>query len=73
MGERPDGLDRRDAILLRVVPYGALVVSTILVLIGDAKTPVQVWTTLGLTATAAVWLLIVALPGASTPRPWPAV
>ncbi|WP_433172489.1 sensor histidine kinase [Actinoallomurus sp. CA-150999] len=70
MGVRPDGLERRDAILLRVVPYGALVVSTILVLIGDAKTPTQVWTTLGLMVTAAAWMLIVALPGASTPGPW---
>ncbi|GAA4627969.1 sensor histidine kinase [Actinoallomurus vinaceus] len=70
MGVRPDGLDRRDAIVLRVVPYGALAVSMVLVLLADAKTPAQVWTTLGLTATAAVWTLIVALPGASTPGPW---
>src|SRR5690349_10165144 len=70
MGAYPDGLDRRDAIVLRVVPYGALAISTVLVLLADAKTPAQVWATLGLTATAAAWTLIVALPGASTQAPW---
>ncbi|GAA0351925.1 sensor histidine kinase [Actinoallomurus spadix] len=68
--DRPSGgLDRREAILLRVIPYGALAVSTVLVLLADAKTPAQVWATLGLAAAAAAWMLIVALPGTSGPGP----
>ncbi|GAA4610715.1 sensor histidine kinase [Actinoallomurus liliacearum] len=76
MGVPSDGLvrpsggpDRREAILIRVIPYGALAVSTLLVLLADAKTPAQVWTTLGLAVTAAGWMLIVTLPGTSAPGP----
>ncbi|MCO6010713.1 sensor histidine kinase [Actinoallomurus purpureus] len=57
------GVDRREAVIARVVPYGALAISTTLVLLADAKSPAQVWATLGLAVTAAVWMLIVTLPG----------
>jgi signal transduction histidine kinase len=67
----PSGWERREAIMLRVVPYCALAVSVVLVAIEDNRSWTHLLITLGITALAASWMLfMVTLGPAWTRRPW---
>lgn len=67
----PSGWERREAVMLRVVPYCALAVSVILVSIEDSVTGTPFLITLGITGIAAAWMLVMLTLGpAWTRRPW---
>jgi signal transduction histidine kinase len=68
----PTGWERREALTLRLIPYCALVVSIVLVLLADSsRSWAYVCGTLGLAAVAAAWtLFMVTLHPAWTTRPW---
>jgi len=67
----PSGWERREATMLRVIPYCALLISVVLVVIEDRGSPTHFLITLGITALAASWmLLMVTLGCAGTERPW---
>jgi len=69
----PVGWERREAIMLRVVPYCALAVSIVLVAIEKSGSWPYLSVTLGITAVAAAWMLfMVTLGPAWTRRPVPA-
>ncbi|WP_329262463.1 sensor histidine kinase [Actinoallomurus sp. NBC_01490] len=63
--------ERREALMLRVVPHCALAVSVVLLLLAGSGPFPRLLTTLGLTLVAEVWLLVMDGSGpAWTRRPW---
>ncbi len=53
----PTGWERREALMLRVLPFAALGVSTVLVLLADTRSWERTGVTGALVAAAAVWML----------------
>ncbi len=52
------GWERREALMLRVLPYCALAISVVLVTVGDAGSRTHLVVTLALTAVAIGWMLV---------------
>jgi signal transduction histidine kinase len=74
VAEAPVGWERREAIMLRVIPYCALVVSIVLVTIEEHGSWPHLAGTLGITVVAAAWMLFMVTLGPDrTRRPWSAV
>ena len=64
------GWERREALMLRVLPYCALAVSVVLVTVGDAGSRTHLVVTLALTVAAVAWMLVLTtLHPAWTERP----
>ena len=71
MAAPPSGWERREAIMLRVVPYGALAVSVILVTFDDSLGVARMLAIMGVALVAVAWLLLTTRIGpACAQRPW---
>jgi signal transduction histidine kinase len=67
----PSGWERREAIMLRVVPYCALAVSVILVAFDGSLPVARMLATMGVALVAVAWLLLTTRIGpACAQRPW---
>jgi signal transduction histidine kinase len=67
----PSGWERREAIMLRVVPYCALAVSVVLVAFDGSQPVERMLVTMGVALAAVAWLLLTTRIGpAWAQRPW---